>query len=101
METDDRNDGGTDETPAGGPYGMADAEWRRVRSLSDRLSEMEAAVAEMVDPDPDTLAKLDRLRYRASRAANRATLADALADSLTEIDDRRRDSSSPSLNRTH
>lgn len=88
----------SDET---GPYGVADAEWQRVRSLVARLDEMEAAVAEMIDPDPDTLAKLDRLRLRTARATGRATLADSLAESLTTINDHRRRGSSPSLNRTH
>lgn len=50
---------------------------------------MEAAVAEMVDPDPDTLARLDRARVKAARAAQRATLADALADDLDDIRARR------------
>lgn len=86
---------------ADGPYGVADAEWRRVRGMVARLTAMEEAVAEMVDPDPDTLARLDRLRIKTARATNRATLADALADSLTDISDRRRNTgSSPSLNRT-
>lgn len=90
-----------DDVPADGAYGVADEQWTRVRSLIARLNEMETAVAEMVDPDPDTLARLDRLRLRTARATERATLADALADSLTSIEDRRRGASSPSLNGTH
>lgn len=64
---------------------MADAEWQRVRALAERLGELEAAVAEMVDPDPDTLAHLDRARLKAARAANRAQLADELSVHLDEI----------------
>ncbi len=64
---------------------MADAEWQRVRTLAERLAELEAAAAEMVDPDPDTLARLDRARIKASRAAHRAQLADELAIHLDEI----------------
>ncbi len=90
-----------DDVPADGAHGVADEQWTRVRSLIARLNEIEAAVAEMVDPDPDTLARLDRLRLRTARATERATLADALADSLTSIEDRRRGASSPSLNGTH
>lgn len=50
---------------------------------------MEEAVAEMVDPDPDTLARLDRARLKAARAANRASLADALADHLDQVRSKR------------
>ena len=64
---------------------VADKEWQRVRALADRVAAMEEAVAEMVDPDPDTLARLDRARIKAQRAAQRAQLADSLADTLAEI----------------
>jgi hypothetical protein len=77
---DDRDDG-ADE--------VADAAWARVRGLAEKVARMEAAVAEMVDPDPDTLARLDRARVKAARAAQRATLADALADDLDDIRARR------------
>ncbi len=46
---------------------------------------MEEAVAEMVDPDPDTLARLDRARVKAARAAQRAQLADELAQALEDM----------------
>lgn len=77
---DDRDDG-ADE--------VADAAWARVRGLADKVTRLEAAVAEMIDPDPDTLARLDRARLKAARAAQRAALADALADDLDDIRARR------------
>jgi hypothetical protein len=77
---DDRDDG-ADE--------VADAAWARVRGLAEKVARLEAAVAEMVDPDPDTLARLDRARVKAARAAQRAALADALADDLDDIRTRR------------
>lgn len=78
------HDGRTD-----GAEGVADAEWARVRALADRVARLEEAVAEMPDPDPDTLARLDRARVKAARAAERASLADALADHLDGIRARR------------
>lgn len=75
---------------ADGPDEVANAEWARVRALADRVAQLEEAVAEMPDPDPDTLARLDRARLKAARAADRASLADALADHLGEIRAHRR-----------
>jgi hypothetical protein len=72
-----------------GADGVADAAWARVRGLAEKVARLEAAVAEMVDPDPDTLARLDRARVKAARAAERAALADALADHLDDIRARR------------
>lgn len=72
-----------------GADGVADAAWARVRGLAEKVARLEAAVAEMVDPDPDTLARLDRARVKAARAAERASLADALADDLDDIRARR------------
>ena len=80
---------------ADGPDEVANAEWARVRALADRVAMLEAAVAEMPDPDPDTLARLDRARLKAARAANRASLADALADHLGDIRAQRRGRSTP------
>lgn len=77
---DDRDDGAD---------GVADSAWARVRGLADKVSRLEEAVAEMVDPDPDTLARLDRARLKAARAAQRASLADSLADDLEHIQARR------------
>ena len=82
-----------DETQ--GADGVADAQWTRVRTLADRVTQLEEAVAEMVDPDADTLARLDRARVKAARAAERASLADALADHLDEIRASRRRGSAP------
>ncbi len=78
---------------ADGADGIADAAWTRVRALADKVAQLEAAAAEMVDPDPDTLARLDRARLKAARAAQRASLADALADDLGDIRSRRVSSS--------
>ncbi len=77
----DDHDDGADE--------VADAAWARVRGLAEKVARLEAAVADMVDPDPDTLARLDRARVKAARAAERASLADALADDLDDIRARR------------
>lgn len=74
---------------ADGPDEVANAEWARVRALAEKVALMEEAVAEMVDPDPDTLHRLDRARLKAARAAHRASLADALADHLEELRSRR------------
>ncbi len=76
-----------------GADGVADAAWLRVRALADRVVQMENAIAEMVDPDPDTLAKLDRARYKAARAAERASLADALSDHMETIRSHQRNGS--------
>lgn len=73
-----------DWQPTGGD-GVADAEWERVRAMAERVSAMEVALAEMVDPDPDALARLDRARIKLSRAAARAQLADQLAEHLAQI----------------
>lgn len=80
MQVDDRADGAD---------GVADDAWTRVRALAEKVARLEEAAAEMVDPDPDTLAKLDRARYKAAKAAQRASLADALADHLDDIRSRR------------
>jgi hypothetical protein len=74
---------------ADGADGVADEAWTRVRALADKVAQLEAAAAEMIDPDPDTLARLDRARYKAAKAAQRASLADALADHLDDIRARR------------
>lgn len=64
---------------------VADDQWQRVRAMAERVATMEEAVAEMVDPDPDTLARLDRARVKAARAAQRAQLADELAQALEDM----------------
>lgn len=74
---------------ADGADGVADQAWTRVRALAEKVAQLETAAAEMVDPDPDTLARLDRARLKAARAAQRASLADALADDLDGIRSRR------------
>jgi hypothetical protein len=72
-----------------GADGVADAAWARVRALAETVARLEEAVAEMPDPDPETLARLDRARIKAARAAQRASLADELADHLGDIRARR------------
>ncbi len=74
---------------AEGADGVANEAWARVRALADKVAQLESAAAAMVDPDPDTLARLDRARLKAARAAQRASLADALADHLGDINSRR------------
>jgi hypothetical protein len=73
-----------------GPAGVADEEWRRVRDLAERVVEIEEIVARMVDPDAESLARLDRARVKAAKAVQRAELADHLADVLESIRSERR-----------
>lgn len=80
VDTDPQHDAGDADAPT-----VGDAEWQRVRRLAERVAAFEEAVAEMVDPDPDSLARLDRARIKAARAAQRAQLADALAEHLADI----------------
>jgi hypothetical protein len=68
-----------------GGDGVADAQWQRVRAMAERVAALEEAVAEMIDPDPDSLARLDRARIKAARAAQRAKLADELAEALEDM----------------
>jgi len=74
---------------APGPDAVADAQWARVRALAARVAELEARDA--ADPlDEDDRARLERARTRAARAAQRALLADALADRLAAVRPSRR-----------
>ena len=76
---------GGDISGFGGGDGVADDQWRRVRAMAERVAALEEAVAEMIDPDPDSLARLDRARIKAARAAQRAKLADELAEALEDM----------------
>ena len=74
---------------APGPDAVADAQWARVRALGARVAELEAQDA--AEPlDEDDRARLERARTRAARAAQRALLADALADRLAAVRPSRR-----------
>jgi hypothetical protein len=69
---------------APGPDAVADAQWARVRALGARVAELEAQDA--AEPlDEEDRARLERARTRAARAAQRALLADALADRLAAV----------------
>ncbi|HRC07914.1 MAG TPA: hypothetical protein PLV41_06855 [Miltoncostaeales bacterium] len=76
---------GGDISGFGGGDGVADDQWQRVRAMAERVAALEEAVAEMIDPDPDSLARLDRARIKAARAAQRAKLADELAEALEDM----------------
>jgi hypothetical protein len=60
---------------------VADAMWDRVRRLAERVASLEEADA-AGDLDEDGRARLVALRMRAGRAAERARLADELADQI-------------------
>jgi hypothetical protein len=76
---------GGDISGFSGGDGVADDQWQRVRAMAERVAALEEAVAEMIDPDPDSLARLDRARIKAARAAQRAKLADELAEALEDM----------------
>jgi hypothetical protein len=62
---------------------VADELWDRVRRLAERVARFEEADA-MGELDDEGRARLDALRVRAARAAERAQLADHLADMVAE-----------------
>lgn len=68
---------------------VADALWERVRAMAARVAAMEEAdvVGEL---DEDGRARLGALRLRCARAAERAGMADALADQMADLRARRR-----------
>jgi hypothetical protein len=77
------------EHATSGPEAVADAQWARVRALGARVAALEARAAD--EPlDEEELARLVRARQRAARAAERAVLADHLADRLAEVRSRER-----------
>jgi hypothetical protein len=65
---------------------VADEQWDRVRRLAERVARYEEADA-LGELDEDGRARLDALRLRAVRAAERAQLADRLADLVAEARD--------------
>jgi hypothetical protein len=62
---------------------VADEQWDRVRRLAERVARYEEADA-VGDLDEEGRARLGALRLRAARAAERARLADQLADLIAE-----------------
>lgn len=76
---------------------VADGLWRRVRHLAAQITALEEL--ERLDGlDDDGRARLASLRLRCARAADRATLADELADRLARV--RRADGAAPDEART-
>ncbi len=71
--------------PAGAPpdrsEAVADELWERVRRLAERMARFEEADA-VGELDDEGRARLGALRVRAARAAERARLADELADQI-------------------
>ncbi len=68
---------------------VADELWDRVRTMAARVAELEAADA-LGELDEEGRGRLAVLRMRCSRAAERARLADDLADQMAEVRARRR-----------
>jgi hypothetical protein len=81
MEVSEDTDGAR---PREGADSVADAQWDRVRALASTVARLEAQEAE-AGLDDDGEARLVRARLRAARAAERALLADQIADSLAEV----------------
>lgn len=63
---------------------VADELWRRVRGFAERIAAMEELEA-LGELDEHGQARLDSLRVRCARAADRAGLADELADRLADL----------------
>jgi hypothetical protein len=68
---------------------VADALWARVRSMAARVAELEAVDA-LGELDEEGRGRLAVLRMRCARAADRAGMADALADQMAEVRARRK-----------
>jgi len=79
----DETQDATEAPPAGADL-VADAQWERVRALASTVARLEAHGVEH-GMDEETEALLARARIRAARAAERAVLADAIADRLAEL----------------
>jgi hypothetical protein len=69
---------------------VADELWERVRAMAARLAHLEAADA-LGELDEEGQGRLAVLRMRCSRAAERARLADELADQVAGVRAARRD----------
>lgn len=73
-----------DERAPEGADAVADIQWRRVRDLA-QAAERLAALQAAGDLDDDGEVRLARARLRAARAAERAVLADEIADRLADL----------------
>lgn len=73
-----------DEHAPDGADAVADTQWRRVRDLA-QTAERLAALQAAGDLDDDGEMRLARARLRAARAAERALLADEIADRLADL----------------
>lgn len=71
---------------------VADGLWRRVRHLAAQIAALED-VERLDGLDEDGRSRLASLRLRCARAADRAALADDLADRLSRV--RRPDGAAP------
>ena len=71
------------EAPPGADL-VADAQWERVRALASTVARLEAHEVEH-GLDEEGEARLARARVRAARAAQRAVLADEIADRLAGL----------------
>lgn len=78
----------TDARAADRSETVADAMWDRVRALAERVTRLEEADA-VGDLDDDGRARLGALRVKAARVAERARLADELADQVASARRRR------------
>lgn len=72
---------------------VADALWARVRTLAARVAALEEIEA-LGELDEEGQGRLAALRIRATRAADRAQMADDLADRMADVQ-RERARSSP------
>lgn len=72
-----------------GAQDVADALWERVRRCHREAERLEAAGGDE-EPDHDRALQLARARLRTARAAERAQLADALADQVERVTSGRR-----------
>lgn len=68
---------------------VADELWDRVRTMAARVALLEASDA-LGELDDDGQARLAVLRLRCTRAADRARMADELADQMADVRARRR-----------
>ncbi len=63
---------------------VADELWERVRTMAARVAHLEAAEA-LGELDEEGQGRLAVLRLRCSRAAERARMADDLADQMADV----------------
>ena len=80
---------GEDRVAASGGEAVADEMWARVRRLAAHAERLERAAA-LDELDEEGRARLAALRLRCARAAERARLADDLADRVADIGAARR-----------